>query len=259
MEMVHDRMNTPKVSIIMPVYNASKYLSEAIKSVLNQKYHNLELIIINDASTDNSKKIIKHFLYDNRILYNEFHKNKGVATARNRGLTLASGKYISFLDADDVWLSDKIYKQVAFMQSHHIDFSYSYYSFVNTNGDFIKDIKQLPHVTDFKNIIYTNSIPILTVMISQKIMKPFSFPVVHHEDYALWLEMLTQKSNSLRAYLIPKILAKYRIHKNSISSNKIESGLWVWNLYYNFMHFSLLKSTKCIIMYLWYGLIKHFQ
>lgn len=125
--------NDELVSIIVPVYNAQKFLSDTINSVLEQSYNNFELILVNDCSKDNSKNIYTKFMNDNRIKWIEQEKNGGAALARNKGIEIANGRYICFLDADDKWDKDKITKQVNFMKKKKCAFSFTGYQFADEN------------------------------------------------------------------------------------------------------------------------------
>ena len=130
------------VSVIMPSYGSEKFISKSIDSVLLQTYDNWELIIIDDCSPDESNKIIKEYLSkDSRIKFVKLEKNSGAAVARNKGIEIAKGRFIAFLDSDDLWLPEKLEKQISFMKDNNLAFTYSSYMLVDETdkniGEFI--------------------------------------------------------------------------------------------------------------------------
>ncbi|KZU06111.1 glycosyltransferase family 2 protein [Lactiplantibacillus plantarum] len=249
-------MNRIEVSIILPVYNSQKFICETINSVLSQSFKLFELLIINDASTDDTEKIIQSY-NDPRIVYKKFSRNRGVANARNYGINLAEGEFVAFIDSDDIWNSDKLQQQLQEMQAKCINFSYSNYELVNESGRTIKYIENLPKWNTYKSLLMTNSIPLLTVIIKKNLIKGNQFINIRHEDYATWLQIL-RKSDE-KAWLFPEITAKYRVRDDSISSNKLKSLSWTWNVYRNSEHLSLIKSAYYLGCNALHGLLKHQQ
>lgn len=235
------------VSIIMPAYNAEKYISESIESVLAQTYKNWELIIIDDCSKDGTINIIRQYqMFDNRIRVISLKCNAGVANARNIGIELAKGRYIAFLDSDDLWLDIKLEEQIKFMQQKQIYFSFSKYRrFTDENNGKVVDV--LPFV-NYQKALYGNPIGCLTVCLDRRFIRKFRFSKQRHEDYIAWLNIL--KSNNIFAYGIPKILALYRVgNNNSLSGNKLKSMLWTWNVYRKSQKLSFFNSLKCFLGY----------
>lgn len=236
------------VSIIMPAYNAEKYISESIESVLGQTYKNWELIIIDDCSKDGTINIIRQYqMLDNRIRVISLKCNAGVANARNVGMELAQGRYIAFLDSDDLWLDIKLEEQIRFMKQNQIYFSFSKYCrFTDKNEGKIVDA--LPYV-NYQKALYGNPIGCLTVCLDRCFIQEFRFSKQRHEDYIAWLNIL--KSNNICAYGIPKVLALYRAGNNdSLSGNKLKSILWTWNVYRKSQNLSFFCSLKCFFGYL---------
>lgn len=218
--------NNGLVSVIMPAYNAGSYIREAIKSVIDQTYCNWELIIVDDGSTDTSAKIVNELLIeDNRIQY-YYQENGKQGKARNFGISKSKGSYIAFLDADDLWLSEKLEIQIKEIQKKNVDlvFANSYIF----NNDEIFDTSQKTNIlpTDFydksslKLFLEVNRIPILTVLVKRdKVLKVDGFSeeldIQNIEDYHLWLKLLM--SNCI-FYSSGFIVARYRVHNSSATS-----------------------------------------
>lgn len=207
-----------KVSIITPTYNDSRFIKETIKSILNQTHKNIELIIIDDCSTDDTFNIVKTFK-DDRIVLLKNEKNCGTAYSRNLGIANASGDYIAFLDADDLWDKDKISMQLSFMIENNYDFTYTNFEvideFGNKNGYIFSGPKKLTH----KSFMKSNYVGCLTVMYKKSVFDGLCIPnsIVKRNDYALWLK-LSEKAD---CYLLPVVLSQYRKRNKSLSSRKI--------------------------------------
>jgi len=246
-----------KVSVILPTYNSAEFLPDAITSVLSQTYKQFELIVVDDGSTDNTVQVIKEYLDDNRVSFIHRTANHGVAAARNLAIDVSEGEFLAFIDADDVWEVTKLECQLRFMKKERLDFSYSYYDLVNESLKTIKVIDQLPTSINYKALLRTNSIPILTVVLRKKILNQHRFKNIKHEDYALWLSVM--KSENINIHLFPRRLAKYRIHGESLSQNKFRSALWVWKLYRSEEKMSIIKSTIHMLFYTYYGVKKHIR
>lgn len=258
--------NDIRVSIIMPVYNGEKFVEKSIQSVLNQDYGRWELIIINDCSTDNTEEIIREFaINDNRIKILTNEKNSGVAESRNRGLISAKGKFVAFLDSDDLWLSKKLSKQVRFMEDTGCKFSYSNYYINNVDEkDSKKTSVEIYKVNkgfdarmnnSFKSLLMTNDIGCLTVMIERSCIKDYFFKNIGHEDYIFWLTIL--KDNDFEALNVNEKLSIYNKRSESISSGKAKAAKWQWNIYRKELKLSLLSSIYNFSLYTFNGVKKH--
>ncbi len=237
-------MNKKKelISIIVPVYNAEHFLADTIKTVQDQTYQNWEMILVDDYSKDNSIKVIqKAMKKDKRIKLFCQKQNGGAALARNRGIMEASGDYICFLDADDLWHKDKLQKQLNFMKENKCAFSFTGYQFVNVYG--IKNGKKVwvPKKISYKDALKNTTISTITTMFNMYIIdkKDIMMPNVKSEDTATWWQVL-KKVNY--AYSINEILSYYRRSKNTSSSNKIKAVKQTWNLYRNVEKFNIIKS-----------------
>ncbi|MEY8873637.1 glycosyltransferase family 2 protein [uncultured Haemophilus sp.] len=248
-------MNTPLISIIMPMYNSEKYLKEAIYSCLNQTYKNIELIIIDDGSTDTSVDIVKDImLVDSRVILLFSGKNNGPAIARNIGLDKAKGEYVTFLDSDDFIDKNKLERQIQYMLANNLIMTHGCYSFSDLSGNIIKKITTSEFV-DYDILLKGNQFKIMTVLINRDVIKNIRFPQVKHEDYAFFLDCLKiTKKSFLYSHSID---SHVRIGRASVSSNKIKSALWTFNIYFNYEKLGLIKSLYCFVNYAFNAFLKH--
>lgn len=248
--------NNYLVSIITPIYNGENYIEECINSVLNQSYKDIEMIIVDDGSTDDSEIIISK--YTNKfsfIKYIKCYENKGVWAARNIGIENAKGRFISFLDADDLYKKNKIENQMNFMLKNNYAFTYTSYDLIDENNTSLNKIIEVKEYEDYNSLLKGNNIGCLTVMIDTfKIKTPIKFENYHHEDFVLWLKIL---KNDVTAYGLNEVLSSYRKTKSSVSHNKIKSAIWTWNIYINIEKLSLFKSLFCFYKYILNGLSKN--
>ena len=237
-----------KVSIIMPAFNAENYIAKSIQSVLNQTYKDFELIIINDKSTDNTMSIVNDFeRKDQRIKVIDLKENQGVAQARNHGIKASTGRFIAFLDSDDLWHSEKLNKQISFMLENDCAFSYTAYEIIDHKGMRLQQYVKVPKSRSYKQLLRGNFIGCLTVVIDKTKVRPFEMLKIGHEDYALWLSIL--KENNIRAYGLTEILAYYRKGQVSVSSNKNRAMKWQWNIIRNIEKKNIVYSTFLFFMY----------
>jgi teichuronic acid biosynthesis glycosyltransferase TuaG len=244
------------VSIITPAYNSSKYISQTIESVLRQTYYLWELIIVDDYSTDNTTEIIRQFQQkDHRIKLIELESNGGVANARNVGIQNAKGRYLAFLDSDDIWLEQKLERQLTFMKSKDIAFSFTQYRQFVSDFEHCRKLNKIPKKLDFKGLLKGNVIACLTVIIDHQQITDISMTKVGHEDYILWLSILKRGFN---AFGLNEDLARYRISNTSISGNKKRSSLWTWRIYRNTECLSLIRSIYYFGFYAIRGVLKHY-
>ena len=218
------------VSIIMPSYDTAKYIDKAIDSVLKQTYTNWELIIVDDCSPDNTDDIVKPYLSDERIKYYKNEKNSGAAMSRNRALREAKGKWIAFLDSDDLWMPDKLEKQIRFMERNGYQFSYTNYAEIDENGK-----RNGITVTGPKRITKTGMYNYcwpgcLTVMYDRDVVGLIQIAdIKKNNDYAMWLKVCQRAD----CYLIDEELALYRRGRaGSVSTHSIKTMIgWHYKLY----------------------------
>ncbi|USL96177.1 glycosyltransferase family 2 protein [Riemerella anatipestifer] len=244
----------PEVSIITPCYNASKFLKETINSVLNQTFTNWEWIISDDNSKDNSVEIIKQ-INDPRIKLIESKQNGGAGKARNLALELATGRYITFLDADDLWETNFLEEMVSFMKRENAELAYSNYARCDENlTPIIEDFKADKIVT-FNNLLKTCRLSLLSSMYdSQRVGKEFFPEGSKREDHVMWLNLLKKIPQGKP---LPKTMAKYRMHSNSVSRKKSNIIKDQYLVYKDFMNFSTLKSLYYTAHWAFNGFLKY--
>ena len=218
------------VSIVMPSYNTANYIEASIESVRHQTYENWELIIVDDCSTDNTDEVVRPFLTDGRIRYLKNEQNSGAAISRNRALREAKGKWIAFLDSDDLWLPEKLEKQVTFMEQNGYHFSYTNYEEINMAGE-----KTGVRVTGPKRITKTGMFNYcwpgcLTVMYDAEAVGLIQIAdIKKNNDYAMWLKVCKKA----HCYLLDECLGKYRKGRaGSISTHSIKTMIeWHYKLF----------------------------
>lgn len=219
-----------KVSVIMPSYNTALYIGKSIESVQNQTYVNWELIIVDDCSSDDSDSVVEPYLSDSRIRYIKNKKNMGAALSRNMALRMAKGRWIAFLDSDDIWMPDKLEKQISFMENNGHHFSYTKYSEIDVNdkkNGFVVGGPRKITKTGFFNYCWPGC---LTVMYDGDVVGLIQVQdIKKNNDYAMWLKICRKAD----CYLLDEELALYRRGRNgSISTNSIKTMImWHYKLY----------------------------
>ena len=235
------------VSIITPCYNSEKFLDECISSVLNQTYQNWEMLIVDDNSSDNSSILINSYSKkDERIKPLYLKDNIGAAMARNKAISKAKGKYLAFLDSDDVWLPKKLEVQTNFMKKNNCSFVFSSYSVISDDEKLNYTIS-VPETITYKRYLKNTIIGCLTVMLDKEKFKNIKMPNLRSShDMALWLNLLKQEKY---AYGIAQDLAIYRDHKSSNTSNKFKAAYDVWNVYRQHEKLNLFYSIYNFVIY----------
>lgn len=238
--------NNKLVSVITPVYNAEEFLRETMDSVLNQTYKNIEYLLIDDCSTDSSPSIIKEYQEkDSRVKYIKLAQNSGAAVARNTGIENAAGRYIAFMDSDDVWYLDKIEKQLEFM-SEDIAFTYTKYERISEEGKQL-GAPSFPKKLNYSGLLKNTAIACSTVVIDRNIIGDFRMPLVRKgQDTATWLKILKDHDY---AYLLDEVLSQYRSREGSLSDNKISALKRTWNTYRNIEKLPLHKALYYFVFY----------
>lgn len=234
-----------KVSIIIPVYNAANYIEQTIESVLAQDYECWELLLVENGSTDNSIEKIKKF-DDPRIRLVIMDDNAGAAKARNEGMRLATGIYVGYLDADDLWQKDKLSKQLAFMKEKDAAFCFTGYEFGDENAVGTGKVVHVPETLHYKQALCNTTIFTSTVLFdTRKISKDRLYmPNVKSEDSALWFQVLREGNI---AYGLNENLVIYRRPGKSLSSNKFEAMKRIWNLYRKQEQLNLFYSAYLFV------------
>ena len=242
------------VSIIMPSYNTGHFIKETIESVLAQTHTDFELIIVDDCSTDNTDEVVSEFLSDNRVKYIKNEKNSGAAVSRNRALSEASGKWIAFLDSDDLWTEDKLEKQIAFMKENGYSFSYTGYIEIDEESKPLgRSVSGPKKIT--KHGMYNYCWPgCLTVMYDAETVGLIQIEdIKKNNDYAMWLKVC-QKAD---CYLLNENLAKYRKRSGSISNHGYTKLIkWHYKLYREAEKRNPVSSSVLTVRNLFFGTIK---
>lgn len=243
--------DSPLVSVIMPCYNAEKNIQESIQSVLNQEYQNFELIIIDDNSNDHTVEFLKG-INDHRIKLICLEKNYGAGHSRNKGIEYAQGRFIAFLDSDDLWLSNKLSEQISFMLENDYHFTFSYYQHINNSG--LSKIITAPEFTTYHKSLYGNVIGCLTVIYDVSHFGKQYMPLIRkRQDFGLWLKLLTIEK---KAYCYPKVLAYYRTD-SGMTQNKLNAAKHQWQFYRETLEFNWFRSSWYFFFYTINGLCKH--
>jgi glycosyltransferase involved in cell wall biosynthesis len=244
------------VSIITPSFNAADFIAETIESVQNQTYINWEMIIIDDCSTDETIKIIEQFATnDNRIKLHKLKTNSGTAKARNIGIDAAAGKYIAFLDADDMWFNDFIDTSIQTIRETGVPFVFSSIKRCDENKNFIYSDFIVPKTVTYHDILKTNSIVCSTAFLNIEILGKKYMPNIRkRQDMGLWLQYLKEIPF---AYGITTPKAIYRIRKNSLSRNKKELLIHQWQFYRKIANLNIFKSTYYMISWAFQGFMKY--
>jgi len=245
------------ISVITPVYNSEKYIADTIESVLAQTYPDWELIIVDDCSTDNSKDIIREFAKnENRIHLIEFEENAGTGKARDVALKNAKGRFVAFLDSDDMWLPEKLEKQIRFMTENNYPISFTSYKLIDENGKDLERVIQVVNSVNLHQYLKNTIIGYSSSMIDLKQTGSFQIADIRiRVDTQVWISLLKK---GFIAYGLDEVLMIYRVHKNSISSNKFYAAKKTWNLFYNVEKLGLFKSAYYFSNYAFNAFKKHY-
>lgn len=233
--------HTNLVSIITPVHNTAAFLPDCIESVLAQSYPNWELILIDDASTDTSADLISEYSQRHpRIRSFCLNTSVGAPAARNKAISIAKGRFIAFLDSDDVWYPEKLKCQVDFMINNNFAFTCTGYQLINEQGHLLNKKHIPPKVLDYQDMLKSNQVGCLTAMYDVELLGKCYMPLLQkRQDYALWLSILKM---GVDVHGIDRVLANYRVRNHSLSRNKLKLIKHHWLLYRQFEKMSVFKS-----------------
>lgn len=246
---------TELISIVVPVYGAENYIEETIQTVLHQTYENWELLLVDDCSKDASVDRIKPFLSDERIRLIKQETNQGAAAARNRGILEAKGRFLAFLDADDVWKPNKLLEQYHYMKEQGVAFCFTAYEFGDENANKTGKVVHVPAKMTYREalsrtIIFTSTVMFdLTVLSKEQIM----MPMCKSEDTATWWKILR---SGVIAHGIDEVYSVYRRPCTSLSSNKLEALRRIWNLYRKQEHLGVVESVFYFVGWAWRATVR---
>ena len=246
---------TPLVSIIMPCYNAERFIAQSIESVMAQTFASWELLITDDGSTDRSVDVVKKYCAkDKRINLLESKEHHGIAVTRNMSIQRAKGRFIAFLDSDDIWKSDKLERQIGFMFEHDVAFTYSSYEVIDEQGNLKKNVPDAG-VMNYRKYLRNTIICCGTVMLDREKIGDFLTPIIAtSEDMSLWLKIMKKGYD---AYPVPGPLHQYRVRPHSASSNKFKASRDVWRVYRNIEKLSWPSAAVNFICYSFNAVKKH--
>lgn len=244
-------------SVIIPTYRCAKYLEECVRSVLAQTYENFEILLLDDASDDDTWSFIQRLArQDERIIAVQNKQNLGAAMTRNRGIEMARGEYIAFLDGDDRWLPEKLAVQLQCLDETKCDVCYTGYSFINKSGLQIRHPYMVPEVFMKKELLKENFIGCSTAAFRAKTLGPVRMRSEYaHEDYVFWLEL---ESHGAQFRGINQPLVEYRLLSESRSANKLRSAWGRWRIVRDYMKLPLPQAIVSQAHYMFRGVKKYY-
>lgn len=242
------------VSIIIPTFNSEKFIAETMQSIQAQTYTNWEVIIVDDGSSDKTISVISEIaLLDKRIQFFQLEKNSGAGITRNVALSKAIGRYIAFLDSDDLWKPTKLDKQIKFMTQNDLPFTFSFYDYIDEDGKPLNKRIEAPRDLSYKQLFYCNYVGNLTGIYDVDCFGKIPIAQIRkRQDWILWLTILKKIKT---AQPTPESLAFYRVRQNSISASKLDLLKHNFNVYRTFHGFNLVVSLVCMIGFLFTQLI----
>jgi teichuronic acid biosynthesis glycosyltransferase TuaG len=233
----------PLVSIIMPSWNVERFIEETIHSVQTQTFQDWELLIVDDCSTDRTPQLVEAIAErDPRVKLIRQPKNGGPALARQASIDHAQGRFLAFLDSDDLWLPSKLERQIAFTREKHAALSYTAFRRIDETGSTTGRLIEVPASLDYDHLLKNTAIATLTTLVDREIAGEVAMKNEGYDDFCLWLSILKPGHT---AFGLNEDLARYRIRGSSVSSRPARSAKWVWHIYRNVEHLSLPKSAWC--------------
>ena len=235
------------VTIITPCYNSADFITQTINSVIAQTYQTWELIVIDDKSTDETCKVVEEFAQKhNNIKLIKLEKNGGVANARNVGMANATGKYIAFLDSDDVWLKEKLTKQVTYMEEKSLPMTFCAYHRIDEAGEIISKKIEVPPSVNYRQLLSHNVIIFSTSLTLKSVIGETRFKKAGHEDWIFWLDIFKKPFSG---YGLNEALVQYRIRQGSVSSNKLKVIGYTWKILRESEKLGFLESAFLFTKY----------
>jgi len=241
-------MVAPIVSIVVPVYNARRTLEATVESVRSQTREDWELLLVDDASRDGSADLVRSLAErDPRIRPLFLETNGGAAEARNAGVRATRGRFVAFLDSDDLWLPTKLEKQVALHESTQAGMTFTDYEWIDADDNFLKVVVRGPDRPTWESLTWGNDIGLSTAMIDRDRIGPPLMPNIRlNHDYAMWLDFLRRGCKAVR---LPEVLVRYRMLPDSLSQNKFESALWNWKILHRMQNLSIFQTLPRLALW----------
>lgn len=245
------------VSVIIPTYNVERFIKQALESVVMQTYKNIEIIVVDDCSSDLTMEIVEKIKEesDKTIVIYRQNRNMGVAYARNKAMELANGRYIAFLDSDDYWEENKLEKQLALIKETDATLCYTAIDMVDEEGRQLKKIRNIPIKLDYAYLLRNTAIATSTVLVDLKKISNFKMPLQRSgQDYATWLKILRECKCAVG---VNEVLCHYRQTTNSLSSKKYKSIKQVWDIQTKQEHIKKREAFINTICFVWNGMKKY--
>ena len=249
-------MSNPAVSIVMPSYNAARFILSSIQSVVAQTFKDWELLVVDDASTDETVELVRReYASDTRVKVIALVKNSGAAVARNTAIAAAEGRFIAFLDCDDLWLPEKLSVQLAWMHDHDCAFSFTAYERILPSGEVLGKVG-VPARTTYAKMLKTSVIGCSTAMYDTRFFGKVYMPLIRmRQDFGLWLALLRRVDH---ADGISQVLARYKLRPGSVSSNKRNAARYTWRVYREVEKLPMHKAMWCFANYAGRGYLRFY-
>lgn len=243
------------VSIITPAYKAGRFIASAIESVQRQTHSNWEMIVVDDCSPDDTGSIVERYAQrDSRIHLIRQDTNKGPAVSRETALGYGKGRYVAFLDSDDLWLPSKLERQLRFMGQTDAAISFTGFRRISEDGGVCGKLIKIPESLSYSQLLKNTAIATSTVLVDRVKTGPFHMKQTYYDDFVLWLEILKR---GFVAYGLQEDLMRYRVVGKSVSRDKRNSALWVWRTYRHVEKLSASRAVWCFVNYAWRGYRKY--
>jgi len=247
-------METALVSIITPTYNSEKFIAQTIRSVQQQSYRHWEMILVDDCSSDSTESIIMAFIAkDQRIKYYKLQKNAGAGVARQQAISLAAGRYIAFLDSDDLWKPEKLQKQLDFLTAKNLPFTFSFYDCIDEAGNPLHKTIKAPLRLRYWQLFFCNFVGNLTGIYDTQFFGKIPISSIRkRQDWMVWLTVLKKIRT---AQPVAESLAFYRVRQDSISASKVQLLQHNFTVYRMFHRFNVVVSLLCMVGFLFVQLL----
>lgn len=242
------------VSIIMPSYNCEDFIGFTLDSVIKQTYQNWEVIIVDDCSTDNTVEVVNSYiLKDSRIKCYKLDRNSGAALARNKAIEFANGKYLAFLDSDDLWFPEKLSVQISFMKKNNYSFTCTSYTKVDEHGRYLNRTIKARKKSNYNDILKRNPGNSTVIYNASDLGKCMIPNIKKRNDYVMWLQIVKKAKN---LYGIDKPLGSHRIRKGSLSRNKMSLVGYHWKVYREIEKLSIIRSSYLVFYWIIFTVFK---
>ena len=246
-----------RISVIVPLYKVERFIEQTILSIVNQNYPDIEIVLVDDCTPDNSAAVIKRLQakYTN-IVYHKLEKNSGAAVARNKALDIATGRYVAFCDGDDLWTENKLERQMAFIKSNNAAISCTAMDTVDETGKPLGNVRKVREKITYSFLLHNTMIATSTTIVDRNQTGNFQMPLRRGgQDYATWLMLMR---NGTICWGLNEVLSHYRVVSGSLSSNKWNSIRQVWEIQTVNEGINKVAAVINVCFFVANGFIKHF-